>query len=74
MTKRVANTFKVVSVVSISTKSKRVTLAPVYIGDPEYNTGTELYSNPERNIEILVHNDNTFYVQDTLYYLDFTTV
>ena len=74
---RVANQFKVSQVLTTSRGGKKVTLTPVYTGDPEYTTNIALYDNAERSIEIYVPKNSTeidtFVIGDD-YYMDFTTV
>lgn len=71
---RVANKYKVTNIVITSEGNKKVTLTPVYTGDPQYTTGSELYANPERSLEIIAKDSNNYYLLDSLYYMDFTVV
>lgn len=74
---RVVNQFKVTAIKITSAGGKKVTLNPVYIGDPEFTSNTVLYDNSERNIEIYVPKNSsaidTFAIGDD-YYMDFTAV
>lgn len=71
---RVTNKFKVVSILFTSSGNKKVILSPIYVGQPEYTTNTEVYDNSERILEILVHKDNTYFAMNALYNMDLTTV
>ncbi len=55
----------------------KVSLTPIYVGNPDFTTGIYLSSNSERAIEILVPKNSLspdFFKRDQQYYMDFTLV
>lgn len=48
------NQYTATRILTNSSGGKRVLLAPVYTGDPDYTTGVTIAANSERQIEIYV--------------------
>ena len=74
---RVNNQYKVTSIKITDSKDKRVTLNPVYTGNPDFTVGLQLASNTERVIEILIPPNSAsynFFLEGNNYYMDFTAV
>ncbi len=74
---RVNNKFLVTDIKTTDTRGLKVTLNPVYVGEPEFTVGIALADNSERNIEIYVPSgstSSTFFVVGNKYYMDFTAV
>lgn len=74
---RVSNKFQVVSIATTELGSQRITFNAVYSGDPELVTGTALYNNSERNLELLVPKTSSMFdtfVVGAKYYMDLTLI
>lgn len=75
---RVSNQFLCTNILPPNSDgSQRVTLSPIYIGDPNFQNGIYLADNTERAIEILVPKNSLspdFFKRDSKYYMDFTLV